>query len=73
MVVSGTGAPQGTVLAPFLFTIYNTDFKYNSELCHLQKFSDDSAVVGCIRDGQEGEYTALVDSFVEWAGQITCC
>ncbi|KAI3375550.1 hypothetical protein L3Q82_003877 [Scortum barcoo] len=44
VVVSDTGAPQGTVLSPFLFTLYTTDFQYNSESCHLQKFSDDSAV-----------------------------
>ena len=54
VVVSDTGAPQGTVLSPFLFTLYTTDFQYNSESCHLQKFSDDSAVVGCIRGGDEG-------------------
>ncbi|KAI3361608.1 hypothetical protein L3Q82_013746 [Scortum barcoo] len=54
VVVSDTGAPQGTVLSPFLFTLYTTDFQYNSESCHLQKFSDDSAVVGCIREGEEG-------------------
>ena len=45
VVVSDTGASQGTVLSPFLFTLYTTDFQYNSESCHLQKFSDDSAVV----------------------------
>ena len=44
VVVSDTGAPQGTVLSPFLFTLYTTDFQYNSESCHLQRFSDDSAV-----------------------------
>ncbi|KAI3352397.1 hypothetical protein L3Q82_005355 [Scortum barcoo] len=67
VVVSDTGAPQGTVLSPFLFTLYTTDFQYNSESCHLQKFSDDSAVVGCIREGEEGEYRTLVDNFVEWS------
>ncbi|TKS65974.1 putative RNA-directed DNA polymerase from transposon BS [Collichthys lucidus] len=69
VVVSDTGAPQGTVLSPFLFTLYTTDFKYNSESCHLQKFSDDSAVVGCIEDGEEGEYRTLIDSFVDWSEQ----
>ena len=61
------------MLSPFLFTLYTTDFQYNSESCHLQKFSDDSAVVGCIRGGDEGEYRALVGDyalyFVEWSEQ----
>ena len=69
VVVRDTGAPQGTVLPPFLFTLYTTDFQHNSESCHLQKFSDDSAVVGCIREGEEGEYRTLVDGFVEWYEQ----
>ena len=46
-VTSNTGVPQGTVLAPFLFTLYTSDFRFNSGSCHLQKFSDDSAIVGC--------------------------
>ena len=66
MVVSSTGAPQGTVLSPFLFTLYTSDFQYNSESCHLQKYSDDSAVVGCISDGQEAEYRELIGQFVKW-------
>ena len=65
-VISSTGAPQGTVLSPVLFTLYTSDFRYNKESCHLQKFSDDTAIVGCIRDGQEGEYRSLVEDFVQW-------
>ena len=57
------------MLSPFLFTLYTTDFQYNSELCHLQKFCDDSAVAGCIREGEKGEYRTLVDGFVEWSEQ----
>ena len=53
VVVSDTGAPQGTEQSPFLFT---TDFQYNTGSCHLQKFSDNSTVVGCISEGQEEEY-----------------
>nr|XP_054605822.1 arginyl-tRNA--protein transferase 1 isoform X4 [Nothobranchius furzeri] len=67
-VISNIGAPQGTVLSPFLFTLYTSDFQYKSETCHLQKYSDDSAVVGCIRDGQEAEYRELVERFVAWCG-----
>lgn len=63
-VVSNREAPQGTVLSPNLFTLYASDFQYNSE-CHLQKFSDDAAVVWCIKDGQQGQYRQLVDNFVE--------
>nr|XP_054590297.1 uncharacterized protein LOC129154572 [Nothobranchius furzeri] len=66
--IGNIGAPQGTVLSPFLFTLYTSDFQYKSETCHLQKHSDDSAVVGCIRDGQEAEYRELVERFVAWCG-----
>uniref|UniRef100_A0AAX7SJH0 Reverse transcriptase domain-containing protein n=1 Tax=Astatotilapia calliptera TaxID=8154 RepID=A0AAX7SJH0_ASTCA len=68
-VISNTGAPQGTVLSPFLFTLYTTDFSHCTETCHLQKFSDDSAVVGCISRDDETEYRAVVDSFVTWCEQ----
>lgn len=40
-VVSSTGAPLGTVLSPVLFTLYISDFKYNSDLYHMQKFCDE--------------------------------
>ena len=67
-VVSSTGAPQGTVLAPLLYTLYTSDFGYNTELCHVQKFADDTAIVGCIRDGGEEEYRSLIGDFVAWSG-----
>jgi len=30
-----TGAPQGTVVAPFLFILYTSDFRYNSNSCPI--------------------------------------
>lgn len=62
---SGTGAPQGTVLSAFLFTLY-TKFQYNSQSYHLQILSDDLAVVGCIREGEEGVYKTLIDNLLRW-------
>uniref|UniRef100_A0A8C4TKB5 Reverse transcriptase domain-containing protein n=1 Tax=Erpetoichthys calabaricus TaxID=27687 RepID=A0A8C4TKB5_ERPCA len=66
IVVSNTGAPQGTVLSPILFSLYTSDFQHNSESCHMQKFADDTAFVGCIRSGQEEEYRDLINDFVKW-------
>lgn len=66
MLLCSTGAPQGTVLAPFLFTFYTADFRHNTPTCHLQKFSDDSAIVGLIREGDDREYRGLVQGFVDW-------
>ena len=67
VVISNTGAPQGTVLSPFLFTIYTSDFSFNSGTCHLQKFSDDSSIVGCISEDREDECRGVVEDFVRWA------
>ena len=38
-------------------------------LSKKQTVSDDSAVVVCISEEQEGEYRALVDNLVDWTGQ----
>ncbi len=66
VVMCSSGVPQGMVLAPFLFTFYTSDFQYNSKNCHLQKCSDDSAIVSCIKKHDESEYRELLKSFVDW-------
>ena len=63
MVMSNTGAPQGTVLSPFLF-YHTSNFSLNCGTCHLQKFLDDSSIVGCISEDGEEEYRVVVESFV---------
>jgi len=71
-VLCSTGAPQGTVLFPVLFTLYTSDFQHEPELCHMQKYSDDTAIVGCIADGQETEYRAWWRTLWDGAGLTTC-
>lgn len=58
----------------FLSLFYTSDFSYLSKTCLLQKFSDDTAILGCICDGKEGEYRSLVDNFVDWCqhNQVKC-
>ncbi|XP_034093506.1 uncharacterized protein LOC117560671 [Gymnodraco acuticeps] len=65
-IVSSTGAPQGTVLAPFLFTLSTADFTHNTATCQLQKFSDISAIVGLITNEDDREYRELTQDFILW-------
>lgn len=65
--VSSTGAPQGTVLSPFLYTLLTSDLQ-QSESWRLQKYSDNSAADRFIKDEQEAEHRELVDSFNSWCG-----
>ena len=48
-----------------VFTLYTSDLQYNSESCHVQKFADDTAIVGFVRNGQEDENRKLIQDFVE--------
>lgn len=41
----------------------------NSEWAHLQRLSDDSAVIECTSGGWEEQYRALVRDFVERSGR----
>ncbi|XP_014878229.1 protein SHQ1 homolog isoform X2 [Poecilia latipinna] len=60
--------PWWSKLSPSTEQKGESDFQHKSDFCHLQKYSDDSAGVGFISDGQEAEYRELVDRFVSWCG-----
>lgn len=53
---------------PFSLILHSLHHKsqLSSESCHLQKFSDNSATVGCISRGEETEYRAVFSDFVTW-------
>lgn len=62
MMVQHRG-PTGDSPVTLSVHLYNSDFRYNSKSCRLQKFFYDSAIVGCIK---EAEYRDVMDSFTEW-------
>lgn len=40
---------------------------HNTELFHVQKFSDNTVIVGCIRRSDEGEYRDLLRDLTSWS------
>jgi len=66
VVACSAGAHQRTVLAHFLFTLYTADFSYNTESCHIQEFSDDTAIVDQLLEGNELKYRGDIRDFVSW-------
>ncbi|XP_048121152.1 forkhead box protein N1 [Alosa alosa] len=60
----------GSELDPLQFAYRpGVDFQYDTDSCHLQKFSDDTAIVGCVKKGNDLEYKGVITSFVEWCGK----
>ena len=65
IVYTETGAPQGCVLSPLLFTLYANTCRSSSESCKVYKYADDTALVGlCVNNDEE--YKKEVKSFVTW-------
>ncbi len=63
-----TGAPQGCVLSPLLFTLMTHDCTAKFSSNHIIKFADDTSVVGLIGNNDETHYREEVAQLAEWCG-----
>ncbi len=63
-----TGAPQGCVLIPLLFTLLTHDCTVKFSSNHISKFADDTSVVGLISSNDETHNRDEVAQLVEWCG-----
>jgi hypothetical protein len=68
-LTTNTGAPQGYVFSPILFTPYTNDLRSTRSNCDIMKYADDTAIVArlsvrspiCTRS-----YMECIDMFMKW-------
>ena len=61
-----TGAPQGCVLSPLLYSLFPRDCVSMHDSHTIIKFADDMTVVGLITDDDETAYREEVSDLAVW-------
>ncbi len=62
-----TGAPQGCVFSPLLFSLYTNDCTSKDPSIKLLKFADHTTLIGLIQDGDESAYRQEVKELNVWS------
>ena len=61
-----TGAPQGCVLSPCLYSLFTSDCETTDNSTHIVKFADDTTICGFISGNNEAKYRAQIQTTVNW-------
>ena len=61
-----TGAPQGCVLSPMLYSLFTSDCVATDNNTHITKFADDTTICGFITNNNEIHYRAQIASTIKW-------
>ena len=65
-ICTSTGAPQGCVLSPVLFSLYSSDYRTTHPSCPIIKYADDTSLTGLISRNDDSFYRKEIDSFFKW-------